>query len=169
MRQGFLGPQLRDVYLITGSPETPLLAATNSSFSGLGSQAWLLPQRQEPRERTESERAGLLWSEAVPRPEDWLSRNTSHRALLCLSSPCLASPLRICSPKWATAPSGLSCRLRKAMSQARACSELQKKAVSGGGRSAKSCSQPCQHGQSVTRSFLPLGEHCFLPLKCFIR
>lgn len=38
---GFLGPQLRDVYLITGSPETPLLAATSSSFfSGLGSQTW---------------------------------------------------------------------------------------------------------------------------------
>ena len=40
-RQGFLGPQLRDVYLITGSPETHLLATTsNRFFSGLRSQTW---------------------------------------------------------------------------------------------------------------------------------
>ena len=61
LRQGFLGPQLRDVYLITGSPETPLLATTSSSFfSGLGSQTWTVSSEAGPPEKI----LGLpLWPE----------------------------------------------------------------------------------------------------------
>lgn len=38
LKQSLLGPQLRDVYLITGSPESLLLAATSDIFPGLESQ-----------------------------------------------------------------------------------------------------------------------------------
>lgn len=38
LKQALLGPQLRDVYLIKGSPESPFLAATSNIFSRLESQ-----------------------------------------------------------------------------------------------------------------------------------
>lgn len=168
MRQGFLGPQLRDVYLIQG-PQKPLSwLPQTAAFLDLGARRGCFLRGRSPVSVLSRSELGC----SGPRPSRGLKTGCPGTRATgpCSARPArLASPLRICSPKWATAPSGLSCRLREAMSQARACSELQKKAVSGGGRSAKSCSQPCQHGQSVTRSFLPLGEHCFLPLKCFIR
>lgn len=139
MRQGFLGPQLRDIYLSTGSPETPLSAATGSSFfPGLGCQTWTVSSEAGALESILS--LGASWaysghSWATLRLEDcWLSWNTSHSgpplpaAPSVRSSPCLACLLGACSPGWATACSGISCRLRGGL-RVRACSKPKKKAV----------------------------------------